>query len=527
MEETRLADGLTDHLQRSAQGSLILVIGQVTSTIITAIAMILVARILGSTSYGQLAIATIPISIASMFTDLGIGSGLVKYIAQYRMEGRKEDIRTLLAIGLAINTAAGLALMSIIFFSSGYFAKSVFNRSEIQLLIQVASVNLLAQSLIKTARSVFIGFERMEFISLTTIIQSVLKSVLAPLLVFLGLGAFGAALGQATSLVITGAICLTLVITAFYKRERLDEPSLDYMHGTKLLIIYGFPLFLSVLLGGVLSQVYYFLTALYVDTYYIGNFHAATNFSVIIAFFTMPISTVLFPLFSKLDYRENDKLVLVYQNSIKYAALIVVPVASILMLLSEPIVQIIYGADYPKTAYYLSLYCINYLFVGVGQLVNSNLLNGQGKTRVVFVNNALALCVGLPLSFLLIPRFGITGLILTSIIAPKVSLLYSLWWIRKNFGFSLKFRASAKIYLSSAISFVAVYYLLTALNLGEWPSLMIGGVLFVLLYLFLILGFRTLMLNDIQDLKRILGTMGPLTPIFNFFLTFFERTLKK
>ena len=79
-----MAGSLTEHLQQSVRGSLILLIGQVSSTLITAMAIIIVARILGSTSYGQVTIAMIPISLASMFTNLGVNSGLIKYTAQYR-----------------------------------------------------------------------------------------------------------------------------------------------------------------------------------------------------------------------------------------------------------------------------------------------------------------------------------------------------------------------------------------------------------------------------------------------------------
>ena len=80
---------LTNHLQQSARGSLILLIAQVSSTLITTIATIIVARFLGSTSYGQVTIAMIPLSFASMFTNLGINNGLSNYIAQYRTENTR------------------------------------------------------------------------------------------------------------------------------------------------------------------------------------------------------------------------------------------------------------------------------------------------------------------------------------------------------------------------------------------------------------------------------------------------------
>ncbi len=48
-------------VQHSARGSLILLIGQVLSTVLLAIGAIIVARLLGDFSYGVLTIASIPI----------------------------------------------------------------------------------------------------------------------------------------------------------------------------------------------------------------------------------------------------------------------------------------------------------------------------------------------------------------------------------------------------------------------------------------------------------------------------------
>lgn len=52
----------------------------------------------------------------------------------------------------------------------------------------------------------------------------------------------------------------------------------------------------------------------------IGNYQVAMNFMVLISFFTTPISTVLFPAFSKLSpERDEEALHTVFQSSIKYA----------------------------------------------------------------------------------------------------------------------------------------------------------------------------------------------------------------
>ena len=525
-EEKQLADDLTEHLRESARGGLILVVGQIASTLIAAVGSILVARFLGSVSYGEIAIALIPISLASLFNDIGVCGGLTKYIAQYRAENREGDLTVLIRAGLLINTAASLFLFLITFLSSGILASRVFNQPRIRLLIQVSSLSIIAQSLITTTRSIFVGFERMEFVSSTVIVQSILRSMLAPLLVFIGLGSLGAVIGYTSTHVITGILGIAILLLLL-KKLTSNEPAMNYREGFPLLLSYGYPLFLTKIVAGALTQVYGLLMAVHANPFDIGNYRAATNFSVIVTFFTMPFATVLFPLFSKLNHQREGSLAPVFQNAVKYSALITVPVTLALMLLSEPMVQIIYGDSYPKTAFFVKLFLINYLFIGLGRHTILNLLNGQGETRVTFQRNVLNLCVGIPLSLYLIPKFGIVGMLLTMIIVPQAGLFYGLWWTNKNFGFTIEWKTSAKIYISSASSYLVSYFILMNLRLGDWPEILLGGGLFILMYLIMIYALRTMELDDIQNLRRILGAMGPLTPIFNIFLTLFEKILKK
>ena len=496
-----------------------------TSTFITALGIILVARFLGSSSYGNITLALIPISIASLFGDLGVNAGLIKYVSEYRSEGRQEEVNTLLRTGLLIKSTASLILFLAVSLSSGYISTTILRQPDLQPLIQLASLNLLAQSMIGTSRSIFVGYERMELYSLTVIFFSVLKSVLAPLLVLVGYGAIGAILGNTLPLSMTGIISLTLVIRLFLKPKNHSASSINPWWAAKILLRYGFPLFLSTLLAGSLAQVYNSLMALHIAPYDVGNYQAATNFSVLLSFFTIPIATVLFPLFSKLDHSARDQLRLVFQNSVKYAALITMPVTLVLIVLSEPLVHIIYGSSFPLTALYMRFFLLTFIFTGLGGLSVVSLLNGQGRTRVTFTINAINLCIGLPLSLVLIPRYGVMGLLATLILAPRPGLLYGLWWVKRNLGFTIDWRASAKIYLSSFSAYAISYFVLAYVNLGEWVELLVGASLFVTVYLVMIILLRTLKIGDVKNLRSVLGSMGPLTRFFNLFLNLFERLL--
>jgi O-antigen/teichoic acid export membrane protein len=210
----------------------------------------------------------------------------------------------------------------------------------------------------------------------------------------------------------------------------------------------------------------------------------------------------------------------VYRNAVKYTALITVPITSVLILLSDPIVQIVYGSSYNQTSNYLKLICVPFLLIGLGSEINGNLLNGQGNTRPIFKSSILVFFVGFPMSLYLTPLMGVSGLLITMITVIIVRVVFIQFWINRNFGFSLDWRASAKIYLS----FAPVSLLLPLSKLQDWHQLLLGGSTYAVIYLVMIMIFKTLTLDDVHDLRRILASTGPLKPFFNLFLTLIEKT---
>jgi len=514
-------------VQRSARGSLILVVGQISSTVISALGAILVARFLGSKSYGQVALVMIPVSIIALFRDLGVTNALVRYIAQYRAEGKISDINTLVRAGLFINSAVGAVLSLVTFLLAGPLAVSLLHQPGLDLIIKVASADLIAHNLLLTSQAIFVGYERMEFRSLMVILYSLLKSAAAPILVFFGYGAFGAVLGNVSSLVITGAIGVMTVAVVFLRDSSYRGGDLSISEASKLLLVYGYPLFLSALFAGSLSQFYNFLIAVYTDAFTVGNYKAATNFFVLIAFLTLPISTVLFPLFSKLEETDSSTLRLVFQNSVKYSSLITVPVTSAMIVLADQLVQAAYGNGYELAPMFLRLFVFNSLFVGIGNLSIDNFLNGQGRTRVTFLKSLSTMCIGVSLGLALAPRLGIIGLLLTMIIAPKTGQIYSLIRLRKDFGFTVNWTASVKIYISSGISSLTTYLLQAFINYGIWVDLLIGGFAFLLVYILVVATIGTLERNDLQNLRNIIGSIGPFTPFFRVIITMIEKLMDK
>ena len=480
------------------------------------------ARLLGSANYGILTVANIPISVMLLFGELGVNSALVKYISQYRLEEKAGEVRKLVKTGLVINVLINTLLSFLTFFLSEFLSEKIFHEPQLNILIKIGSLSLLAQALMTSSLSIFIAFDRMEFHSLTNLTFSILKSVISPILVVVGYGVFGATVGSTLSYIVTASICLSVVwfLTLRGSDERLE------LETFKKIIHFGYPLFLSNLIVGGLAQLFNFLLAIYVEASVIGNYQAALNFSVLIGFILTPITTVLFPLFSKFDAKRDDELEFVFQGAVKYSSILLVPATMGLIVLAEPIVRVIYGGTYQLTPFFLQLSIINTLFVSLGSNAIPALLNSQGKTKVNFISNLLYFSLALPLSLVLIPKFGVIGLLSITILASKPSLIYLILWVRRNFGFTIEWRSSSKIFISSSLAFLIVYMILRIFPIPDILSLVIGIGVFLLAYSVLLPLMRAIESKDIQNLKGIIGSLGPLAPLSNTYFKFLSKLIR-
>ena len=284
----------------SASGGFWLFIGKIVSTVILAVAIIIMGKFIPVEEYGLYAIALIPAATMLLFQDWGVGPAMTKYCAQYRVTNGKSDLRSMIVAGLIFEGVTGTVLTIISLLMANFIATAVFSKPESAFLITLVSASILPASFLTGINSIFIGFERMKLNSLTMICQSTVYCTLSPLLVYLGYGASGAIVGYVVSILTTAAVAMILLYFAIFRKlDRNKMNKITVFQSLKLLLLFGVPLAIGTLLGGITAQFYSFMMASFVNEVMIGNYQIAYNFAITLQFLTFPIATVLFPAFSK------------------------------------------------------------------------------------------------------------------------------------------------------------------------------------------------------------------------------------
>ena len=436
----------------SAKGGFYLFWGIVVSTVVSAVGVIVLARIMQPQDYGLYTIALAAPNLIGTFRDWGMNSAMIKYTAQYSAEEKLERVRSILLAGLVFEVILGLALSFLSFLLSGFIATDIFKRP-ITALIQISSFTILAGAFLNAAQAAFTGREQMEPNSVTLVFGALFRSVLSPVLVYVGFGVSGAVVGYATGSLgggLVGVILMMEIYNGLKKKNSFAEP-LKVWETMKFMFRYALPLSFSSIFNSFLAQFYNFIIAIYASNFLIGNYAVANNFTVLLTFFATPITTMLFPAFSKLDAdKDKETLKIVFKSSIKYSSLLVIPPTVAVIALANPVVSALFGAKYADAPLFLALLAVNYLLTAFGQLSTLNLISGQGKTGFYLELAIVNTVTGIALAFLLVPTLGVIGLIITTIFDGVPGLVISLYWIKKHYDASVDWVSSAKILVSSA-----------------------------------------------------------------------------
>ncbi len=511
----------------STIGSLQLFLGTSVSTIIRAVGAIILGLFILDSDYGLYAIALIPATTLGLLQDWGMGSALTRYIAKHRATDEQVEQRKIVMAGLIFAIATGVILTVVSFLTANFFAVSVYNKPASAFLITLVSITLLSGAVSSAVASVFTGFEQMKLNSYLAVINALTYSLLSASLVYFGYGALGAIIGFTAASVGQGVLSIVFVHNFILKRlPPLKTTRFDIVQTLKTLLRYGVPLGIGNIISNLGSPIFSTFMAAYISEAMIGNYKIATNFTILLTFLTVPINTVLFPTFSKLDAKnDSDLLKTVYASSVKYTNLLLIPAVMAMVVLAQPLIGTLYGDKWSFSPLFLSLTVIFYLLSLTGLRSMGSLLYAMGETKLLMAQSVLSLLLAIPIAFLLIPPLGVIGVIIGLPIASLPSSFIGIYFVWKRFGAKADFIVSLKILLASLCSTGCVYALLTYFSASSLVLLVVGATLFLLIYLVAAPVFGALNHGDIVNFRAMFSGLGIVSRLLEIPLKFIDRML--
>lgn len=348
---------------------------------------IFVIRLLDSEDYGLAALAILLPEYLAIFTNMGLGTAIVrnKTITQ-------NDLRAVFSVLLIANM-----LLALVQWLAAPYIAHWYKQEELQLLIHVLSLSYLFYALDTIPTAIIQREMRFRDAAVGQLISTTLASLATFTLAYLGYGVW-ALICQSLVLLSTQMLC-----NLFYCR-RYDWliPSLNLKAATPMLQFGGLVMLTSVV-WIIFSSVDVAIAGLYWSAAELGMYAVALNLSVMIVSKVMTIiQTVALPAFSEIQ--EDKQLVKTYfMHAVSSVLLLSVPISYGMAATADAFIPILLGEKWAASAQIVAILCLGLPLRLLIEMC-SPILRGIGLAKVdlrnfAFLALAMALLVYLGVSY--------------------------------------------------------------------------------------------------------------------------------
>jgi O-antigen/teichoic acid export membrane protein len=351
------------------------------------------------------------------------------------------------------------------------------------------------------------------------------KTASSVALVLMGFGIAGASIGFAAGYIVASILALAIL---FFKLLNFRNKGSDsgFLETLRILFGYGTPLYIGVLAAGVIPLYNQTVLAFFASNLDIGNYSVASNFMVLMTVVPASITSALLPAFSKLDSSSADSVRIFFRRANKYSCVLVIPIATLLMLFSRQIIEIIYGAAFENASFFMLIGCLQFFLVGIGYLTLTSLFNGLGETRMTLRITLIGFLISMALSPILARTYGVTGVIIVSLFSNCIAMLYGTYCAKRKFEIHFETKMTARIYFVSAVSVIPPLLLTQFTHLSSFVALVAGSAMYILIYMTLMPVAKIVSLYELRTATQIVQNVQLLGPIAKPILRFQEKILQ-
>lgn len=466
-----------------AKNSIYLFLGDAFGYILLFILSIFLVRHLGVVNFGKYSFAIAFTSLFFILSDIGLSLLIIREIAR-----DVSNAGLYLTNVSIIKLILSLITMVLIAISTNLFDYSHDMKFAIYTVGGIAVITSFTTSL----RSFFRAFERMEYETLSKIIEKILVfgGVLSVLYLNFGFIEVLCAMliAQLISLILTLIIIFKFLINIKYIFDLVV---------CKDLIRKALPFTLSSIFTFIYFHTDTIMLSIMKGDAAVGWYNAAYRLIVALPFFSAAFVGAIYPILSKYSDSSKDRLVIVYEKSFKFLLLVSVPLGIGTSLIAERLILSLYGAEYLNSVIVLQILIwvtsISFIYSIVGFVLAS--INQQ---RIDAYITGISAIMNIVLNFILIPAYSYTGAGIASLISQLFVFLFEFNYLQKN-GYKIY---PKPIFLKSSIAGILMGVFIYAFNSFK-INLFLIIILAVLIYAIILLMLRAYDKKDIDIIKDI------------------------
>ncbi|MFA4827509.1 MAG: flippase [Candidatus Shapirobacteria bacterium] len=427
--------------QTIAKNTFWLFFGEISSRVLRAAIVIYAARVLGAEGWGVFSYAITLAAFFTIFSDIGLSAMLTR-------ESSKNP--ELISKYLSTSFFIKLILMAISIVLMIFIAPIFTKITAAKTLLPIVALILAFDGLREFAFSLNRAIEKMESEALVKILTNVLIVVFGfAFLVYSKSAkslAFSYVLGSAF-----GFFMMVWILKPYFKNlvsnfsKNLVWPIFSA----------AWPFALAGFLGGIMINTDTIMLGWWRTAKEIGFYSVAQRVIQIIYVLPTLLSTSIFPTFARLAQNDNNKFREILQKSIGVVMMVGLPLIFGGIILSKDLILILFGSEYlPSiTAFKILLLTIFLIFPGM-LIGNALFAYNQQKNFIGFI--ALGAIGNVILNYLLIPKYGIEGSAIATLVAQILSTGFVWFKMKKVNNFTI-FSRLLKVFTATIIMSLFVW----------------------------------------------------------------------
>jgi O-antigen/teichoic acid export membrane protein len=361
---------------------------------------LLVSRTLYATGLGIYSTALAIVGVLTLTVEMGSISFLVREIARDRAKTNLYFVQ----LGL-LTIVAGIAITGLSFVVVPVLGFS----DELAMSVSVIIFAIVPATLNAMHEAVFVAHQRVHFQTYTTVIAALFNTALSISLLAQGYGIVSLVVSFVATKYLT-TISYFLFLNRYIVRLRFEFSWSSTRSLVRKLKMFA----ASSMLGGLFARPEIVILTFVRGEAHTGFYSAALKLVDVCYLLPDTYMTNVFPALSR-SYRQGDgKSQNINEKSVRYLLALSLPVAAIMTVAAEPIVQLLYGPAFESSvlvlrilAWNLPLYCLN------GLLWRILVARGEQSSNVRV--QVITACTRLASGYALISAFGYLGAALATI----------------------------------------------------------------------------------------------------------------
>lgn len=450
--------------------------------LINFISSMVLARLLSPDDYGCIGMLMIFVTLSQAFVDGGFASALIQ---------KHNPTQTDLSTVFIWNVFLSICLYGIIYLAAPYIAH-FYNIPLLVSVLRIMGLSLIINSFSIVHVAILQIQLQFKALAIRDIVSNLLSVILTIFLAYHGLGVW-ALVAQILSVGLFKSIILWITCTW--------RPCLSFsFQAFKSLFRFGGFMFLTNILNALGNNIQGLLIGRYATAVDMGYYSQGKKLSDVASTgFSSVVEQVAFPVMSGFNSDSPKSASSVLKKYLSTVAFFVIPLMLLLVLVSVPVITIVYSRKWLPVVPYFNLLCIAGIFLSLQAILQSSLA-AKGESKVLFIASIIKRSLEISLMIAGLLLFSIKGLLIAMIISSVVSFLINAFLVHKRIGYRLKemLKDLLPIALISFIAFIAALSIKLFITNNDWILYITMTLLFLGIYVSCSFFFKINVINDLR-----------------------------